>query len=124
RRAGFNGDRLLRRLPEGSHEPVAGLPDHDREHRLGGDIELDRSELRRLHRQHVDGEPDVLHLVGRADRRAAAVRRREELTRRTAYANAGSRKTPRVALMLVDQTGLTFEACGPFCPWVTSNSTF
>jgi hypothetical protein len=22
------------------------------------------------------------------------------------------------------QTGRTFSACGPFCPWVVSNSTF
>ena len=25
---------------------------------------------------------------------------------------------------VIPQTGRTFSACGPFCPWVVSNSTF
>ena len=34
---------------------------------------------------------------------------------------------PRVAAAarrVVPQSGRTFSACGPFCPWVVSNSTF
>jgi aspartyl-tRNA(Asn)/glutamyl-tRNA(Gln) amidotransferase subunit C len=42
--------------------------------RLGRDGVADRPELRRLHRQHLDREHDVLHLGRRADRRAPALR--------------------------------------------------
>ena len=30
----------------------------------------------------------------------------------------------REARGVMYQTGRTFSACGPFCPWVVSNSTF
>jgi hypothetical protein len=29
-----------------------------------------------------------------------------------------------MARALARQSGRTFSACGPFCPWVVSNSTF
>lgn len=79
--------------------------------------------VRSRHRDRGDDELAGAHPGDPADRAATAATgpaRRAEAALRRAAAAAVNRPPPPARIY----RGRTLSACGPFCPWVTSNSTF